>query len=684
MREQTSIRELLSQNELSALFSIRYGSDSDLNAGCETIQSNVEDDVMGVSAQAVELTSRKNIGEGQDEGLSNDSEVLKLAISLHESLSLGEILLACSHALEHFFSLKFLSFIQPRVDKTMVTIYSLDKSGNGPLVTPRVIDLKPSRLRECLLKNQRVIRYALKVDELDHAERDYFIPPHLESGAISIIYWPLSLNGEVTGVLVVGLTEEEHLTVTRRAFLAEICKHLANAINSSDTYYMLHRHSRQSAMLSEIAGQAASDSDLNTFLREACKSVRNSFEYNSVQIWMGTRSRFTLAGYACKSESGIIPGGQVPLIVQECSDQDQILCKNHAPEVSTETDCKGKSQFAAPIRLQGECIGVLFIESIHLDAFGSDDFKSIGSVASLIASRYHNVKLFNDFQRSGEYLKAILESAEDWATLSTDTHGYVLTCSAGSQQILHRPQKEALGKDVITLFTDPRIQQEILAFIEGRTGTPRYRCVKVAQSGSAGTTYLDVSFQRVCDSEEHHIGFVGAIRDISEKVLLERRLRTLSIRDDLTKLHNQRGFLRVLKKETMLCRMLHHNLSLCFLDIDNLKQCNDTYGHLFGSRILREMARLLQDSVRSTDTCCRYGGDEFVIIMPKTDKLEAQAAVERIRVRLNAYFQQKITASFGISDFSCEKNSVAELLAQADKALYRAKGLGKNCVMLSD
>jgi diguanylate cyclase (GGDEF)-like protein len=241
-----------------------------------------------------------------------------------------------------------------------------------------------------------------------------------------------------------------------------------------------------------------------------------------------------------------------------------------------------------------------------------------------------------------------------------------------------------LGKDVITLFTDPLTQQEILAFIEGRTGAPCFRCFKVAQSGSEGTTYLDVSFQRVCDSEEHHIGFVGAIRDITEKVSLERRLRKLSLKDDLTNLLNQRGFFRVLKREMELSRKLHHNLSLCFLDLDNLKQCNDSYGHLYGSRVIKETAGILQKSVRRTDRCCRYGGDEFVILMPKIDKIEAQVAVERLRVTLSAYFQQKITASFGISDFSCKTVTGMDLLARADKALYRAKGLGKNRVVLSD
>jgi diguanylate cyclase (GGDEF)-like protein/PAS domain S-box-containing protein len=371
--------------------------------------------------------------------------------------------------------------------------------------------------------------------------------------------------------------------------------------------------------------------------------------------------------------------------MQECWDQNQTLINNSPhSEFHLERAGNGGSWFATPICLRKECIGVLFIESDQLDAFTRDDTAAIQSAASLIAARFYNVRLMKDYQRSGEYLKAVLESADDWAIIYTDNRGYVLTCSVGVQKIFGLSQKEAMGKDVLTIFDETRIQRELLVFMEDGSRDFRLRYRPVAQASSTGIAYLDVSFQRVCDSENHHIGFVGAIRDVTEKVRQERRLRKLSTKDDLTNLNNQRGFFRIIDKEMKLCQKLGHSLSLCFFDLDKLKQFNDTQGHLLGSRAIRETARLLRRSVGPMDICCRYGGDEFVVIMPKANKHEAQETIEKVRVAISEHFHQKITASFGIAEFSKNVTTASEFLARADKALYRAKNQGRNCVVLSN
>jgi diguanylate cyclase (GGDEF)-like protein/PAS domain S-box-containing protein len=354
-------------------------------------------------------------------------------------------------------------------------------------------------------------------------------------------------------------------------------------------------------------------------------------------------------------------------------------------EISMEPNREGKSQLAAPIHLRGKCLGALYIESNRLDAFASDDLNAMESVVSLIASKLHSLQVFKNSQRSGEYLQAILESADDWAIFSTDIHGYVLTCSVGAQRLFHLSQQEILGNDVLTLFADPRIRRELIALINSGATASCLERFHVPQANGELTAYLDVNFQRVYHLEEHHIGFVGVVRDVTEKVLLERRLKKLSVTDDVSGLYNQRGFFRVLKAEMRRSKKFRRNFSLCFLDLDGLKQFNDTYGHLCGSQVLRETAGLLRELLRSgVDTCCRYGGDEFAIILPQTNKIKAQVPIERIRAKLSEHFQQRITASFGIADFSDNSIGVTELLARADRAMYRAKAQGKNCIVLSD
>ncbi|MEJ2111908.1 MAG: sensor domain-containing diguanylate cyclase [Acidobacteriota bacterium] len=305
-------------------------------------------------------------------------------------------------------------------------------------------------------------------------------------------------------------------------------------------------------------------------------------------------------------------------------------------------------------------------------------------MASIIASRYTSIRVLKDYQRSGEYLKAVLDSADSWAIIFTDNHGYVLSCSVGVEEIFHFTQKDAVGRDVLTLFDEPRLQKELLTFMKDESGSTRFQNHQVAQSRSDEKFYLDVNFQRVCDPQNQQIGFACIVQDITDKIQQEKKLKEQSLRDDLTRLYNQRGFIKAINRDIQLCKKLGCTMSLCFMDLDHLKRCNDTYGHLFGSRAIKEAAQIIQQNVRPEDTCCRYGGDEFVIMMPQLNKQQALPIIERIRVAISEHFDRKITGSFGIADLSENVQTVTELLAAADKALYGAKNQGRNKVVVAD
>jgi diguanylate cyclase (GGDEF)-like protein/PAS domain S-box-containing protein len=681
------MRRLLSQDELNALLAIEIPTDMVFNSSLEATQPSPIDRFSVDSRPTIKSKDNEHIVKSHDRKASR-REGMKLASSLYRSLSLDEILLACSRALKKQVPLEHVSFVQPRRDKALVTVYSEAISDNPPFRKPHIVCLAPSRLRECLLNRKALYARAIDVTELDDIEKNYLFPNYGNSDAIAIIYWPLILKGEITGVLVLGLSHTEMVTAAQNRFLSQISYHLAIALNNSDAHYKERRRGRLLTILNEIATIAVGKNDFNQCLYEIARLLRKSFDYESVQIWMKTRTHQELVAHADKTGDEVkVSVMSPPPIVQDCWQQEHFICRcmdHQDSNISEAVDATIKSQCAAPIYYRGVYIGVLYLESMRLDAFETQDIDAIQSVASLIASRCYDLQVIKNHQRSGEYFMAVLESAEDWATLSTDSQGYVLTFSVGAQRIFHRPHNEALGNDVLTLFTDARIQRELMKMIRSGTESSRLQCFHVPHTTSEGTNYLDVNFQRVDDSEEQHIGFVGVIRDVTEKVLLEKKLRKLSIKDDLTNLLNQRGFFRVMKKEMKLCNKLHYKLSLCFIDLDNLKQFNDTHGHIYGSQVIKNTARLLRTLVRSTDSCCRYGGDEFVIIMPRTNKMVAQILIEKIRVRIGEHFQQKITASFGIAEFSGYMDSIRNLLGRADRAVYLAKSLGKNRVILSD
>jgi diguanylate cyclase (GGDEF)-like protein len=123
------------------------------------------------------------------------------------------------------------------------------------------------------------------------------------------------------------------------------------------------------------------------------------------------------------------------------------------------------------------------------------------------------------------------------------------------------------------------------------------------------------------------------------------------------------------------------------LDIDNFKHYNDTLGHPMGDKVLQEFGRIIKENIRKNDWACRYGGEEFAIILPNTNKEETFKFAERLRLKIEQYKfpqeeiqpQQKITASIGIATFPDDASNKDELIYKADMAMLEAKKRGKNC-----
>ena len=173
-----------------------------------------------------------------------------------------------------------------------------------------------------------------------------------------------------------------------------------------------------------------------------------------------------------------------------------------------------------------------------------------------------------------------------------------------------------------------------------------------------------------------------------ENALMVQQTKEMAIRDGLTGVYNHRHFQEKLAEELVKSERYNKDLSVVLLDVDHFKKFNDNYGHQEGDKVLKTVAEIIQNTVRhKIDTVARYGGEEFAVILPEADGNIGKDLAERIRKNIEGHIFEnngktvyRVTTSIGVSSYPFDSREQKELIQFADKALYAAKGAGRNCV----
>ncbi len=268
-----------------------------------------------------------------------------------------------------------------------------------------------------------------------------------------------------------------------------------------------------------------------------------------------------------------------------------------------------------------------------------------------------------------------INNPEEMAALSDNINCSIL------QEILNS------GTPLVENFVDPQEYQ----FTSGREINSLICVPLMTKTRKFGLVLIEQKYNNAFDDENARLlGVISQQVSIAmENAELYQKMQELASIDGLTEVYNRLYFHQRMAGELKSAMDNDYELSVAIFDIDFFKKFNDTFGHLFGDKVIKSIADLVKSSLRSADIIARYGGEEFIILFPRTGIKEAYAKIEVLRHKISTtvirdeLIATSVTASFGISCYPASGTTEMELLRKADQALYEAKTSGRNCVKIA-
>ncbi|MDD5675433.1 MAG: sensor domain-containing diguanylate cyclase [Chitinivibrionales bacterium] len=292
-------------------------------------------------------------------------------------------------------------------------------------------------------------------------------------------------------------------------------------------------------------------------------------------------------------------------------------------------------------------------------------------------------------QNKSNYFEGILQNSTD-IIFTVDIEGYILKFNKGAELHLGYTQSEIVGVPFKTLFVNEADERKILdmVLLTGKSAN-----AEISLKTVVGEVILvNISVAEMKSESGQIVGLVVTAKDITEKKKLEleliktnKLLGLLAITDSLTGLYNARHFYDQLKKEFVrLRRNLDRKFSLVLMDIDHFKEFNDTEGHQMGDQVLKGLGEVINVCIRKDiDMGFRYGGDEFTILLPDTDKQSAQVVARRIQKQFGAFRFGRTSLSVGIAEARADEDEKI-LVNKADEAMYQSKHEGRARITVHD
>jgi|SRR5579871_2907668 len=477
------------------------------------------------------------------------------------------------------------------------------------------------------------------------------------------------------------------------------------------------------------AGQAVlSTFDLDEVLQRILAIARDYFHLRNVAILLLDKQTRQLC---VRSQIGWDPGkdsirlGMHDGITGTCVASKQLV---YAPDVSQDSRyiCSAqstRSELAIPLMVRGEVVGVLDCQSDRLEHFDRETIELLSLFSTQASIALQNARLYSLERQRARQLEAINRIAQQ-STAVMDLEELLIRACAVIQ--------EAFQVSHVSLF----LREEKDLVLRAHQGTltpcfsPNLRIPAIEEpwaqviSGSGTVVEEDVShlddpcrlFKECCSRMsiplisfgqtlgvltlhssqvnafgESELQSLESVADICANSIQNahyvERVKQLAYLDGLTGIFNRRYFEMRIMEEIERARRYDTSMSVIMADIDDFKRLNDEFGHLLGDEVLRQVSSLFHQQLRKIDVVCRYGGEEFAILLTHTDAKQAAAIAEKLR-RLVEKWQfpgvpRTVTISAGVAAFPLHGKSRDEIIRAADTGLYAAKQSGRNRVFLN-
>lgn len=292
-----------------------------------------------------------------------------------------------------------------------------------------------------------------------------------------------------------------------------------------------------------------------------------------------------------------------------------------------------------------------------------------------------NITSFIRAQKERHLLIRALNDSPD-CVIITDSDNKIVFVNSSFETLTGYQEIEVIGKRPSFLWKEDTSEQKVITESRQSNNHLHFQTLKPNIRKNGTLFYVDQSIAHIHDENDNLSHFVSFSKDSTDRISEENALRDLAAKDSLTGLLNRRS------GEQLLIQYDNHRkyhgkpVCLVMLDVDNFKKINDTFGHAVGDDVLKTIGHTLQKEARLSDNVIRWGGEEFLIIVPEATLQETLLLTERIRKSISDLVNVEVgqvTASFGVAEMYKDETTVS-LINRADKALYKAKLSGKNCV----